>query len=184
MKSSAFASSAASAAGGRRDLPEALADQQDAVGVDVPAGQLQRPGEPVERVCRPDAQHQVVVAVGHVRPGVALVQGEPVGEAALRRRRRRVQGVRAEVDAVGVPVGVVGEGLHRPGRLPAAEVEDAGRRLPVRPAQEPVDVDAEDRRRDRVMRVRDAAEPLTIHRRSQHHAGASGAAAVVRLGLE
>jgi len=133
----------------------------------VPTGQFQRPGESAERVCRTDAQHQVVVAVRHVRPGVALVQRQPVGEAAFDRGGLGAfEGVPADVDAVRVTVGVVREGLQRPRRLPAAEVENAGRRLPVRPAQEPVDVDPEDRCRDRMVRVRDAAEPLTIHQQS------------------
>jgi len=70
-----------------------------------------------------------------------------------------------------VTVGVVGQGLQCPRSLPTAEVENTCRRLPVRPAQEPVDVDTEDRGRDRVVRVRDAAEPLTIHRKSEHEDG-------------
>jgi hypothetical protein len=181
VNSSGVASSAASAAGGRRGLPEAFADQQDAVGPHVLTGQPESVGEAAEGVAGPDAQHQVVVAVGHVGPGIALVQDEPVGQAARGRGGLRAfEGVRVDVDAVGVPVGVVGEGLQRPRGLAAAEVEDPGRRLPVRPAQEPVDVDTGDRGRDRVVRVGDAAEPSTVHRHSQHDraAGPYGDAAV------
>src|SRR5436190_22334120 len=45
-----------------------------------------------------------------------------------------------------------------PGCLPAAKIENAGLRPALGPAKEPVDVDAEDRRRDRVVGVRDAAD--------------------------
>jgi hypothetical protein len=146
--------------GGRWDLPEALADEEDAVRVHVPAGLPQRAGEPVEHMRRAHAQHQVVVAVRHVRAGVALVQREPVGEAAVGGGvGGPLQGEGADVDAVGVPVGIVGERLHRPGTRPAAEIEDARGRPPVGAAQEPVDVDPRNGRGDRVVRVRDAAEP-------------------------
>lgn len=121
--------------GGWRDLPEFLAEEKDAVGVHVPAGLPERPGESIEHVCRPDAQHQVVVAVGHVAAGVALVQREPVGQSALfGSGHGAFQSVPADVDAVGVPVGVVGQSLQRPGSFATAEVEDACRRSAVRPA--------------------------------------------------
>jgi hypothetical protein len=65
-----------------------------------------------------------------------LVQREPVSQAAaVRSRRGAFQRVRADVDAVRVPVGALGEGLYSPDRLPTAQIQDAGRRLPARPAQ-------------------------------------------------
>ena len=86
---------------GRRLDPVRLADQDPAVSTDRRAEQVDGPGEAAADPRRPDARDDVEgTRIGLVRAGVALDEGQAIGDAELGSPRdRRTEEDRAQVDA-------------------------------------------------------------------------------------
>ena len=144
---------------GGRDVPDAVAEQDAAAGGQVAAGRRQRPGRPAEDVGDPDREDGVEAAIGPGRR-VARDDGAPARRRGLEDLRRHH---RVEVDADPREVGSPRQQRGEPGPTTAAEVEDPTVAGWVEALEQPVDRGIGERRRDGVVAVGDAADPVAFH---------------------
>lgn len=128
------------------------------------AGGGEGAGQAAEGVRRADADHQVERIGGDEARGIGLVQGEPVGEAALVCGARGVrQSLFCYVHAVGAQLRVRGQRAQQPLRAAAPQIEHVCVVTGNGARQQSVDRILAERDGDRVVGVGDAGELGALH---------------------